>query len=127
MSSISSFPLLFLNIFFLSPALLQPGLFIQHYEAFPHILKPNQQQDMKGNFPAPVAPLVTANMKQDSPMQSVNNPQAEITETVHYLCNSFCYCPSISACLKALMILLAKPLHLSLNSSSNNTDGLSDL
>lgn len=37
---------------------------------------------MKGNFPAPVAPLVTANMKQEDPTQSVSNPQAEITETV---------------------------------------------
>lgn len=48
-------------------------------------------------------------------------------QAVHHLCNGFCHSPSISACLKALMILLAKPLNLSLNPSFNNTDGLSDL
>lgn len=85
------------------------------------------KQDTKGNFPRLVVPLVTADMKQDSPVQSVSNPRAEITETVYHLCNSFCHPPSISACLMALMILLTKPLHLSLNSSFNSTDGLFDL
>lgn len=118
-------PFAILKHFFPNLALLQPGLFTQHCEVFAGILEPNQEQDMKRNFSAPVAPPVTANMKQENPLQSVSNPQAEIT--VHHLCNSFCHSPSISACLKALMILLAKPLHLSLNSSFNNTDGSSDL
>lgn len=40
------------------------------------------KQNTKGNFPGPVAPLVTADMKQDNPMQSVSNLQAEITDSV---------------------------------------------
>ncbi|XP_039914061.1 uncharacterized protein LOC120750013 [Hirundo rustica] len=61
---------------------LAAGSLTQHYEVFPGILKPNQEQDMKGNLPAAVTPLVTANMKQENPMQSVSNPQSEITDTV---------------------------------------------
>lgn len=35
------------------------------------------EQDMKGNFPGPVTPLGTANMKQANSVQSVSTPQAE--------------------------------------------------
>ena len=40
---------------------------------------------MKGNFPGTVTPLGTANMKQANPVQSMNNPQAEINLQRQYI------------------------------------------
>lgn len=56
--------------------MLQIGSFMQDYEVFQGILKPNQEKDMTGNFQGtgPVTSLGTANMKQINP---VSNQQAE--------------------------------------------------
>lgn len=92
-----------------SLTLLQIGLFIQEYEFFPGILKPNQGRNTTGNFSGPVTSLGTANTEQTNP---VSDPLAESNlqkEMVHYLCNSFCHSLS-TFCLKALTADLARHL-----------------